>query len=212
MAWQTDEDLKGSEVRLWKLIHERLQPGANLQRIDSRIWDLFGDDWAVVFTDLSGFSRRVAEFGIIHFLQIIYEHKSVLMPVIGEHDGILIKIEADSLLIIFKQAASAVRCAMAMQRTCQANNLTRAPEDQILLCVGVGYGRVLRIGDKDVFGQEVNAASKLGEDIAKPNEILVTAAVRQAAGEVPDLRYEDLDLKVPGSVSNFRVHYPRDVA
>lgn len=51
----------------------------------------------------------------------------------------------------------------------------------MLLCVGIGYGRVLRIGDLDVFGAEVNAASKLGEDIAKANEVLVTQAARAAA-------------------------------
>jgi len=43
-----------------------------------------------------------------------------------------------------------------------------------LLCVGIGFGDVLRIGDSDVWGREVNAASKLGEDTAKSVEILVT--------------------------------------
>jgi hypothetical protein len=44
----------------------------------------------------------------------------------------------------------------------------------VLLCIGLGYGDVLRIGDSDVFGAEVNAASKLGEDHARPYEIMVT--------------------------------------
>ena len=64
--------------RLESLIEERLKPGADAQKIDSRIWDLFGEEWAVMFTDLSGFSRQVAEFGIIHFLQMIYESHRLL--------------------------------------------------------------------------------------------------------------------------------------
>ncbi len=64
----TDDQLKGSEVRLWQLVEQRTQPGADHVRIDERIWDLFGEEWSVMLTDLSGFSRRVAEFGIIHFL------------------------------------------------------------------------------------------------------------------------------------------------
>ncbi|MFO0670796.1 MAG: hypothetical protein U0235_14385 [Polyangiaceae bacterium] len=63
-----DRDLEGSEVRLWKLIEERSRPGispAEIARIDERIWDLFGEEWAIVFTDLSGFSRQVAAFGIV---------------------------------------------------------------------------------------------------------------------------------------------------
>lgn len=205
---ESDRHLKGSEIRLWKLIEERCQPGADVARIDARIWDLFGEEWAVMFTDLSGFSRRVAAFGIIHFLQVIFEQKRLLLPVAADHDGILIKVEADSLLIVFKRASSALRCAIAMQHACADYNRTRAAEDQVLLCVGVGFGRILRIGDIDVYGQEVNAASKLGEDTAKANEILVTAAARAAAGDVDGVRYEELGEPVPGSDSNFRVVYP----
>jgi hypothetical protein len=59
-----DESLKTSEAQL---IEQRCQPEANVDELDRRIWELFGEDWAVLSTDLSGFSRRVAEFGIIHF-------------------------------------------------------------------------------------------------------------------------------------------------
>jgi class 3 adenylate cyclase len=61
-----------------------------------------------------------------------------------------------------------------MQRVSQQYNVSRAPEDQVLLCLGIGYGDMLRIAEDDVFGAEVNAASKLGEDTAKAGEILVT--------------------------------------
>src|SRR5262245_17649842 len=93
-----------SEDRLEKLIEERLKPGANKEAIDGRIWDLFGETWAVMFTDLSGFSRHVAEFGIIHFLQVIYEAQRLLVPSIDRHDGILLKMEGDSMLVIFRRA------------------------------------------------------------------------------------------------------------
>src|SRR5438874_10808903 len=109
-------DLKGSETRLWALIEERTKPGADVKRIDQRIWDLFGEEWAIMFTDLSGFSRQVAAFGIIHFLQVIYEQKQLLLPIVANHDGILIKIEADSFMIIFKRPDVALRCAIQMQR------------------------------------------------------------------------------------------------
>ena len=33
-----------------------------------------------MMTDLAGFSRTVREFGIIHFLQTIYEHKQLVFP------------------------------------------------------------------------------------------------------------------------------------
>jgi class 3 adenylate cyclase len=190
-----------------RLIEERTLPGADLKRIDQRIWDLFGEDWAVMFTDLAGFSRQTAAFGIIHFLQIIYEQKKLLLPIVSDHDGILIKSEADSLLILFRRAESAVRCAIAMQHACQKTSERRVPEEQILLCLGIGVGRVLRIGDHDVWGAEVNAASKLGEDTAKAHEILVTEAVREACAKVEGITFLDLGLAVAGSAQNYRVKY-----
>jgi adenylate cyclase len=201
-------ELKGSETRLWQLIDERTRPGADTARIDERIWDLFGEDWAIMFTDLSGFSRQVATFGITHFLQVIHEQKKLLLPIVANHDGILIKIEADSFLILLKRATAAVACAVAMQHACQNTNKRRMPEEQILLCVGIGMGRILRIGDSDCYGQEVNAASKLGEDTAKANEVLVTDSVRRQCQEaVPAWQFEPLNERVPGSDINHRLIY-----
>jgi adenylate cyclase len=206
------EQLKGSEERLWALMDERARAGGDLERIkeiDRRVWDLFGETWAIVFTDLSGFSRQVEAFGILHFLQIIHEHKILLDPVIARHDGILIKQEADSLMMIFRRAQSAMDCAIEMQHTLQELNKTRPPETAVLLCVGIGYGPLLRIGDLDVYGNQVNAASKLGEDTAKANEILITRAARDALTRTDGLSFEVLTEKIPGSPENFRVGYPR---
>ena len=43
-----------SEQRLASLMEARSQEGADTDAIDRRIWDLFGERWAVMFTDLSG--------------------------------------------------------------------------------------------------------------------------------------------------------------
>jgi len=166
-----------SLTRLENLLTERLTPDADKNAIDARIWDMFGEEWAVMFTDLSGFSRQVAEFGIIHFLQTIYESERIFCPCIDRYDGILLKMEGDSMLVIFRRASKAVECAVAMQRAARDYNRDQADTEKVLLCVGLGFGKMLRIGDHDVFGAEVNAASKLGEDSAKAWEILATGAL-----------------------------------
>jgi adenylate cyclase len=174
------ETLKVSEARLWRLIEERSKAGSDVDEIDRRIWELFGEEWAVMFTDLVGFSRHVERFGILHFLQIIHEHRKLLLPLVEANDGLLLKQEGDSFMLLFRRPERAVQCARQMQRACALYNERRKPEEQIVLCVGVGFGRVLRIGETDVWGKEVNSASKLGEDKAQANEILVTEAVKQA--------------------------------
>ncbi len=203
----TDEGLKASQAKLWKLVEERTQPGADTAAIDKRIWDLFGEDWAIMFSDLSGFSRRVTEFGIVHFLQTIYEQRKLLLPIVEAHDGLLLKEEGDSFMIMFRTATRAVQCAIAMQKACRNVNERRKPEEQILLCLGIGYGRILRIGESDVWGREVNGASKLGEDTAKPYEILLTGAAKEALGEEPGLSYEDIGAGSFGGAPNYRLTY-----
>jgi class 3 adenylate cyclase len=95
-----------------------------------------------------------------------------------------------------------------MQHACQQFNKRRVAEDQVLLCVGIGFGKVLRVGDEDVYGQEVNAASKLGEDTAKANEILITDAARVAIGDsFSSVKFHDLGPLAPGSVRDWRVEY-----
>ena len=204
-----DRSFTGSEGRLWELIDERSSPGADRAKIDARIWELFGEDWAIMMTDLEGFSRSTEKFGIIHFLQIIHESHKLLVPVVDDHVGIIIKTEADNFMVLFRHISSALECAIAMQRACHQANLHRADEDKVLLCVGLGWGRVLRIGDHDVWGSEVNASSKLGEDTAEADEILVTGLARAALADFADVTFTKLEVGVPGSAENYRVDYAR---
>jgi len=199
--------ISASQDRLENLIAERLQPGANKEEIDSRIWDLFGETWAIMFTDLAGFSRRAAEYGIIHFLQTIYESQRLLVPCIDDHDGILLKMDGDSMLVIFRRASKAIECAVQMMGVLKDYNSGKPETEQILLCVGIGYGLMLRIGDTDVFGPQVNAASKLGEDTAKAGDILVTDAVAEEAKSIEGLRFEPIAAIPPGAKSAFRLLY-----
>lgn len=131
-----------------------------------------------------------------------------LEPIVERNDGILVKREADSQLILFKRPAVALACAFQMLAVCEQINRRRREEEKILLCVGIGHGSILRVGDADVFGREVNAASKLGEDTARAGEVLVTDAFKVAeAGEV-GARYEPLAIEVAGSPTNWSVVEP----
>lgn len=198
---------KAAEDRLEKLITARLAPGADKAAIDRRIWRLFGEKWALLYTDLSGFSRNVAEFGIIHFLQTIYESHRLLVPLIEVENGILLKTEGDSMLVMFRNVNDALRCAVAMQRCTQEYNETRIDTEKVLLCVGIGYGEMLRIGETDVFGAEVNAACKLGEDVAKAGEILITGEASRAGRLPPGTSLKPMESAPAGADSAFRLIY-----
>jgi adenylate cyclase len=168
---------------LAKLLTARRLPGADRTAIDAAIWVRFGRTQAVMFTDLVGFSRVVEAFGILHFLQLIQESEALFLPLVSAHGGTCLKREGDSLLAVFGTPADALATARAMVAATHAANPGRNPEDRIEVCIGLGYGQVLRVDDDEVWGAEVNAASKLGEEMARGGEVLVTENFRLA---VPD--------------------------
>jgi class 3 adenylate cyclase len=196
-----------SEDRLENLINERLKKGANKDLIDKRIWDLFGEDWCVMFTDLSGFSRHVEKFGIIHFLQTIHESQRLLIPILEDHDGILLKVEGDSYLVIFRNIEKALQASITMEKALKNYNKKKTKEEQVLLCVGLGYGKVLKIGDNDVYGAEVNAASKLGEDTARAGEILVTESIKENSNKKSKYKFEEIKTIPPGAKKAYKLIY-----
>ena len=161
----------------------RRQAGADRAAIDAAIHARFGCIQAVMFTDLVGFSRLVEAFGILHFLQLIHESETLFLPLIRAHGGTCLKREGDSLLAVFDTPAMALAAARAMLAATVAANPTRSPEERIEVCIGMGYGPVLRVGDNEVWGAEVNAASKLGEEMARGAEVLVTGDFRRAVPE-----------------------------
>src|SRR5436305_5273498 len=126
------------------------------------------------------------------------------MPVVEEHDGILLKVEGDSFFVIFRNVQKALRAAVEMQRTVGRYDEGKLPEEHVLLGIGLGFGRMLRIGDEDVFGVEVYAACALGEDISKAFEIRITQAVRDRAGSLDGLRFEEIDETPPGACQAYR--------
>ena len=190
---------------LQQLLDERLRPGADHDAIDERIWERFGEEWCVMATDLSGFSRGVARFGIIHFLQTIHESERILMPVLERHGGKLLKVEGDSFLAIFDDPRNAIAASIEMQRVTRAYNDHKSAEEHVLLGVGLGFGRVLRVAEGEVYGNEVNSACILGESYARGYDILVTDAVCQRAGEA--FAFEEFPHVPPGAGAAWRVLY-----
>ncbi len=62
---------------------------------------------------------------LVHFLQVIQEAERVLVPVIEEHDGFLLKVEGDSMLIIFRRPTRAEATDNAEEFHPKAGNIFR---------------------------------------------------------------------------------------
>jgi class 3 adenylate cyclase len=163
-----------SSQTLANLIEQRLAPGADADVIDARIWQVFGEKWCILFTDMAGFSRRAARSGIVPFLVLIHQMQKLTTPIFEKHAGFLMKNIADSQLVLFRDPRAALAACVEAQRALHSHNLAAPEPDHLYLGCGIGYGDILKLGDEDVFGVEVNFAAKLGEDLAGPYDIFLT--------------------------------------
>ena len=145
--------------------------------IDAEIEARFSQTLAVAVMDMAGFSQLASEAGIIPSLAQIYRVRSHTIPVIEAHGGRILKLEADNVYAVFPTAEQAL---MAMETVLQ-----RLRAEDLHASIGIGFGEVLVVGERDVFGHEMNLASKLGEDVAAADEILLTAAAHAALPRPP---------------------------
>jgi class 3 adenylate cyclase len=165
---------------LKQLLSDRNQFPDRVDEIDETIRRTFERRVAVLVLDMSGFSRLTIQYGIVHYLAMIVQMEVASRPAVLENHGQVIKVEADNLFAVFDNPDDAVEGALDILRAFQAVNSV-VPENRDLHgCIGIGYGDTLVLDEEDMFGCELNLASKLGEDLAEPGEILITAAAREA--------------------------------
>ncbi|NJO09594.1 MAG: adenylate/guanylate cyclase domain-containing protein [Leptolyngbyaceae cyanobacterium SL_1_1] len=150
------------------LLEQRHLRPAEANIIDRQIQTIFGQTLAVIVLDASGFSLSAQQSGIISALAEIRRLQAIAVPVVEAAGGSVFKLEADNVYAHFPNAEAAVAAAQALIERLNAENLHAS--------IGLGYGEMLVVADTDVFGEELNLASKLGEDLAGRDEILITEA------------------------------------
>lgn len=171
---------------LRQLLSERNQYPDRVAQIDAEIRNAFERMVAILVLDMSGFSRLTEKYGIIHYLAMIEQMEGTARPAIKGNHGQVIKQEADNLFAIFGNPVDALESALDIFRAFEAINTVLPDARDIHGAIGIGYGETLVVEDKDLFGPEMNLASKLGEDIAVKGQILLT---RSAHNALPQERY-----------------------
>ena len=173
--------------------------------IRQRIWDRFGTKGAVFISDMASFSSTSRKVGVCHFLKMIHRTRQIVAPVIEANNGILLKCDADNCYAYFRDADDAIAASFEVNAALYQANGRFSLGEQISLSVGIDYGRVLLIGDVEFFGDPVNTASKLGEDLATRNEVLVTRrAIEHSNVEVPELAE-----RMVARISEIEIQYVR---
>lgn len=152
---------------------------ARQSAIAEHIWTRYGVEKVVLVVDLSGFTKRAATpRGLLDFLGVVRRMQTAARPIMSEHYGQVVKMEADNCFVAFDDAEEAARAAFRLIAASHAIQEFDAMD--LRVCCGLEVGEILLLPEHDFFGHAVNVASKLGEDVADPDEVLVGPAVRAA--------------------------------
>ena len=174
--------------RLDALLLRIINRPAEEAAITGEIEHAFTQRRAVLVLDMSGFSRVSQAYGIVTFLVMIMRMRGLSEPIIEAYNGELVKAEGDNLYCLFPEVDDAVGAALEIMAALDQANLTLPDDRGLYASIGIGFGDVLVLEHADMFGDEVNKASKLGEDIARRGEILLTSAARARLQRVLEIR------------------------
>lgn len=130
---------------------------------------------AILVLDMTDFTSAAIVAGDLGSLLRILDAQKVIVPVLRQHGAELTHCFADDVFALFEEPATALDAALDIQRRIGDFNASELASDfPTQVCIGIGYGEVLRIGPDLAQGAEMNQASKLGEDVARSRDILVT--------------------------------------
>lgn len=129
-------------------------------------------------------------------------------PIIKSYGGNMIKYEADNCFAVFPDPLSAVSAAISMQHAFAASNILSSDELDIHIACGIDYGKLLIVGNDECFGDPVNRASKMGEDIAAAGKILVTKEAMQMIPADAGIKSREITVSISGiTIPAFAVDY-----
>src|SRR5499426_923871 len=98
---------------------------------------------AILAADVVGYSRLMErdEAGTVAVLR--ERRKGTLVPLVAEHQGRIVKLMGDGVLVEFTSAVNAVACAVELQKRMAAANDSLPEEPRIVLRMGINVGDVI---------------------------------------------------------------------
>ena len=169
---------------LFDYLHELISNKIHPTLREEEIWQRYGRKVAVMVVASSGFSRVTKQEGILHFLSQLMLMRKVIQSVCETHRAHMFRFEADNVYAAFDHPDDAIRTALQVHEAIKGENLMLTDSEPFTVCIGVGFGDMLYSETLEgYFGEEMNLASKLGEDTATAGETLLTHSAFEHASD-----------------------------
>jgi adenylate cyclase len=190
------------------LLYSQTESTEERHSIEETLWGEYGAEYAVFVLDMSGFSMLTRKYGIVHYLSMVRRMQLTTEPIVKSYSGFMIKYEADNCFAVFPDPLSAVNAAIAMQHAFSAANLLTSDDLDIQISCGIDFGKILIIRHEDCFGDPVNRASKIGEDLAAAGEILITKEAMQMIPAEAGIKAHEMSVSISGiTIPAYMIEY-----
>ncbi|SHH19842.1 adenylate/guanylate cyclase domain-containing protein [Clostridium grantii] len=128
----------------------------------------YGEEKAILLIDCTEFTNNTTRDGIIKSLQSVLLIKKLIKSMQSEYSAVIIKQIGDSFMLIFDEVDYSIDFGQILIEEVKHSNIKTKVK------IGIGYGFILNNDNEDIFGEQVNFASKLGEELAEESEMLIT--------------------------------------
>jgi adenylate cyclase len=192
-----------SSIELFDAIRRGTSDGKSQSDLSEDLWKRFGVDRAVLALDSSGFTRISKSHGIIYFLSTFLRMSDIVVPLMQRQNCRKVRTHADNLFAEFSDVDTAVNAALLAHQAIKDAKLQLTKDEPYSVCIGIGYGRVLEAGDEGVFGDEMNLAAKLGEDIAEGGDTLLSESAFKAITSPQKLVFDSREAAVSGNTIKY---------
>src|SRR4030095_1861535 len=130
---------------------------------------------AILAADVVGYSRLMGEDETSTLAALKKLRAELVDLKIAEHQGRIVKVTGDGMLVEFPSVVNAVACAADIQRRMRQRNVDVPEDRRIEFRIGIHLGDII-FEDNDIYGDGVNIAARI-ENIARPGGVAVSSSV-----------------------------------
>ena len=163
-----------TKANLARLLDELAENPEREDSVTERVREAFGERRAILVLDMSGFTRATQRGDLISYLLMINQMQKLAIPAVEEFGGIFVRADHDNLTCLFDDVLPAIDAARAITSRLETVNVVLPADRELYVAIGIGYGFILNVENQIIYGNQVNLASKLGEDIGQLGDILLT--------------------------------------
>ncbi|MGH7804365.1 MAG: FHA domain-containing protein, partial [Candidatus Binatia bacterium] len=137
---------------------------------------------AILFVDVCESTALFERLGEVAGRKRVRKALEIARGAVESHGGRVARIVGDAILAVFGDAAALVVAASSVQVALERAGGGTHAGDRVKVHCGGHFGTVVIDASGEVFGEVANVASRV-QDLAGPDQILVTAAIVESLPE-----------------------------